>query len=660
MTAAVPRFATADDRVLLDGYAHFCHELEVSDRALRERLGLARDFLARHSDLDTWMADPTRARLADLSRIKAWPFLSWAALSGRIQLDLDLLCAKNLGSMSATVRQLEREDVERLWERARRLGWSYSWSRSIIDQFLPAVLAFSGSRITGLSTELLEDFERALGDVTHATATTRRQWSGRLFGLRQLLFEDGHLDAPPQRRGHGSTIEQRLSAVPATEIRRSILRYLEARSAVLSQSSVEGLLGDLLCFGCFLGERFPELTSLRQLDRGHVEAFLTWNRTRTWRGRVARDQRVSPSAVHAGVLSVRNFLDDITLWGWAERPPRRLLFAADVPRLPRPLPRALSPDIDSALMAAVARLEDGFARCAILLLRRAGLRLGECLDLELSCVVDYGPTGTWLRVPLGKLGTERSVPLDAETVNALDAWTKERGPQRAHLHPKTQQTVDYLFAEHGRPLGPWRVRKGLHEAARAAGLTGSSGVVLNVTPHQLRHTYATELANAGMSLQALMSLLGHVTPEMTLRYATLASPTLRSAYDAAIGTLRASLPPLVEERARPPSQVDWLASELLKTRLGTGTCSRHLAAGPCAYANVCETCDNFVPQNEAAAVLLSQLEDVHALRRDARERGWDAEAARHDRVATALEAHLADLEKRRAQASRLDAPVMAG
>ena len=59
-----------------------------------------------------------------------------------------------------------------------------------------------------------------------------------------------------------------------------------------------------------------------------------------------------------------------------------------------------------------------------------------------------------------------------------------------------------------------------------------------MTPHQLRHTYATELANAGMSLQALMAILGHVTPEMTLRYATLASPTLRAAYDQAIGKVR--------------------------------------------------------------------------------------------------------------------------
>lgn len=142
------------------------------------------------------------------------------------------------------------------------------------------------------------------------------------------------------------------------------------------------------------------------------------------------------------MLTLRNFFDDITLWGWAERPRRRLVFASDVPRLPRPLPRALAPDVDHALMSAVADLEDLFARSAITLLRTAGLRLGECLDLELGCVVDYGPTGSWLRVPLGKLGTERAVPLSGEALAALDAWAAQRGrnaptPTRGRAGPPT-------------------------------------------------------------------------------------------------------------------------------------------------------------------------------------------------------------------------------
>ena len=103
-----------------------------------------------------------------------------------------------------------------------------------------------------------------------------------------------------------------------------------------------------------------------------------------------------------------------------------------------------------------------------------------------------------------------------------------------------------------------------------------------------------------MSLQALMAVLGHVTPEMTLRYATLASPTLRSAYDEAIGKVRRLIPVAPAGRPPVPPKVEWIASEFLKTRLARGYCSRHLVADACPYANVCETCDNFVPGPEFA------------------------------------------------------------
>ncbi len=69
--------------------------------------------------------------------------------------------------------------------------------------------------------------------------------------------------------------------VPAVQIRGAILRYVQARSGVLSHSTVIGLMDDLIPFGEFLGETFPELSSLRQLERRHIEAFLVWNRTRT-------------------------------------------------------------------------------------------------------------------------------------------------------------------------------------------------------------------------------------------------------------------------------------------------------------------------------------------------------------------------------------------
>lgn len=191
-----------------------------------------------------------------------------------------------------------------------------------------------------------------------------------------------------------------------------------------------------------------------------------------------------------------------------------------------------------------------------------------------------------------------------------------------------------------------RLRNGLLAAAEAAGLRNPTGQPLTVTPHQLRHTYATALANAGMSLQALMALLGHVTPEMTIRYATLASPTLRGAYDEAMGKMRRQLTLTPVGRPIVPDKVAWLASEMLKTRVAHGYCSRHESQGPCPYANICETCDNYTPATEFEPALTDQLADIRALQDDAEGRGWTAEQQRHRHVATALERHLHSIQKR--------------
>jgi hypothetical protein len=131
---------------------------------------------------------------------------------------------------------------------------------------------------------------------------------------------------------------------------------------------------------------------------------------------------------------------------------------------------------------------------------------------------------------------------------------------------------------------------------------------------------------------------------MTLRYATLASPTLRTAYDQAIGKVRKALPIAPVGQPIVPAKIDWIASEFLKTRVAHGYCSRHLAAGACPYANICETCDNFVPAPEHLPLMRDQLSDIRQLRADAEQRRWTDEIKRHDRVINALEHHCSRLE----------------
>ncbi len=460
-----------------------------------------------------------------------------------------------------------------------------------------------------------------------------------------------------------ATLAERLETITQPEVRRAALRYLQTVAATLRSSTVELRADSLIVFSEYLAACHPEVASLTDLDRqAHIEPFLAWNHRRPWRGRVARDQPVSPATSKRVIIDLRAFFDDLAVWGWAERPRTRLLFPTDVPRLDRPLPRALAPDVDRDLMAAVAGLDDPFARCGLTILRGSGMRLGELLDLELDCLWDSTSHGTWIKVPLGKLGTERMVPLDAETLAAVDAWMDQRGPQRALPHPRQQRPADFLFMERGRRLSAYRLRRGLEQAGAAAGLRGPGGAPLRVTPHQLRHTYGTQLVNAGMSLQALMALLGHVSAEMTLRYASLASPTVRAAYEQAMAKVRTRqpLPVVIGGKPAVPDRVEWLRGELLKTRVAHGYCSRHLAAEACPYANVCEQCDNFVTTAEFLPQIQGQLADVRALRDDAEARGWDSEVARHARVIASIENHLRRLTGERRTKPSLDTTTRAG
>ena len=634
---------------LLGDYLAHCDDLGLRGSALRVRLIGAEEFLEHHPDLDAWGRRPRDARLTDLSRTPmAWPLVGWALLTGRCHADLDFLVRKKFGhSLARAIEVLYTDDIASLRAASVRLAMTEVWTEAIIHSALPLVIAFFGRSPTTLDDADLDLIEDGVRDTPMFTVAMRRSRRGHVHGLRRLLYEAGTLDRPARiQHGDGPTSrEARMEVVSSLEIRRTILRYLELRSAVLRPATMEKLLSSLAIFGEFLTDRYPELTSLAELERSQVEAYFAWSATRTWRGRF-EGRPVGPWPVAEAVITLRSFLEDIGAWGWAEAPPRRLVFSTDTPKLPNLLPRALPPDVDHALMAAVADLEDDFPRVAITILRLTGLRIGELLDLELNCVIDYGPNGRWLRVPLGKLNSERSVPLHPVAEASLQEWCSQRGHQRAIPHPRDGRPTDFVFMGGGRRLRSRAVQFGLAEAVRAAGLTTADGAPLRVVPHQLRHTYATELVNAGMSLQALMALLGHSSPEMTLRYATLASPTLKTAYEIAMGKVRPRIPVATMGRTAVPDRVEWLAQEMLKTRVAHGYCARELVAEACPYANVCETCANFVATPEFAPVLESQLADVEALRVDAETRGWESEVARHGRVITTLEGHLTRLRAR--------------
>ena len=235
------------------------------------------------------------------------------------------------------------------------------------------------------------------------------------------------------------------------------------------------------------------------------------------------------------------------------------------------------------------------------------------------------------------------VPLDEETVAVIDRIVARRTSGRALPHPRTRQPVDFLLVHQGRRISACALREELARAADTADLG-------KITPHALRHTFATALVNAGCSLQALMQLLGHVSANMSLRYGRLFDATVREEYERALTQTKAQLvtapatpaasPPVV---GRPLPLVaitggaDWKDTATIKSRLAGGFCLRAPAQGSCSYANICEHCPNFRTDTGYLAVLGAQHADALTLAADAETRGWGAEAERHRRLADRLD-----------------------
>jgi integrase/recombinase XerC len=218
------------------------------------------------------------------------------------------------------------------------------------------------------------------------------------------------------------------------------------------------------------------------------------------------------------LAALRSWFRFLVRRGVVSRNPAR---EARGPRRPRKLVGFLP--IDEATALVEARALGGAHRerdVAILeLLYAAGLRVAELAGLDVDDV-DAGERT--VRV-LGKGRRERIVPFGTAAARALDAWLARRGPAPGPL-----------FLNHrGGRLTPRSVDTLVRRGARAA------GIMRRVTPHTLRHTFATHLLEAGADLRAIQELLGHRRLSTTQRYTHVAADQLMRVYDAAHPRARA-------------------------------------------------------------------------------------------------------------------------
>jgi site-specific recombinase XerD len=240
----------------------------------------------------------------------------------------------------------------------------------------------------------------------------------------------------------------------------------------------------------------------------------------------------SQATVQRRVAALKSFFDFLAEETGDLSWPNPVRFKRHGGKLPQRLPRDLSDETVERVWQAISAPRD---RAWFVLMWRAGLRVGEVVDLKLTDLLS--PAGAdhpaRLRV-LGKGRKERMVLLTAEAEAVVLAWLAVR---------PSSELPQVFLNERGQPLKPNGLLWLLHRYGEQVGV--------EVTPHQLRHTFARQTVEAGLPLTSLSKLLGHAQVETTQRYSAGADPELSQLYQQTMTHLTAG-PAAPPEPPAPP------------------------------------------------------------------------------------------------------------
>jgi len=284
-------------------------------------------------------------------------------------------------------------------------------------------------------------------------------------------------------------------------------RRFSAHTLTAYQHDVATFLGFMTSY---LGAE-PTLDALGKLKPAEFRAWLAE------RGRQGL-ARTSTARAFASVRSFFRFLDKNGLAHNAS------IASVKTPKLPRSVPKALSErDMEDLLDAESDRERapwlDLRDTAVLILLYGAGLRIGEALALTKAEVDELLKSGNDTLAIIGKGNKTRMVLLLPQALQALKAY-RDACPWLAAARPSDRVFV----GARGGALDPAIVQKRVREIRRGLGLAES------VTPHALRHSFATHLLGAGGDLRAIQELLGHASLSTTQRYTDVDAAQLAKVY----------------------------------------------------------------------------------------------------------------------------------
>jgi integrase len=658
-------------------YAALIRKLPLSAEWRKKHLAFHRRFVRTYPELVAWSGQPLRERLGwrgpegqnqrsspgdGFDATSGWinfnarHYLTYLALTGRLRMDWGWLLgigvlkpwlvADQIGLPLSTQAADLRERLIALGHVRDEESFRLSWA------LIRLVLHRGDPDLTAITADDVEEMRQVIkhagqipgiGQVIAPArlATVKAAWGTNAYRAGLALFHGGITDRlPVPYRG---LPRPPLSGKP--RIVAVMDRFIAERALVLRPDSMTSLRGGLRRFGLWLDTERPQIDSLAQLTRADLVDFM--ESIHQMRKIKHPGETISP-AFRAGIIStIAVFFRYTALFEWDDVPARPLITHADMPRRIQRVPRFIPEHQLDPVMERIRALECPLQRCALLTARWSGGRRSEIRKLLLDCLDAY-PDGTpRLRLAAGKALRERTVPVHDEAAQSIRDLVKlrEAQPDQGIFDPDLGRTVRYLFLRNGVLAHPDYLFTGpLRQICEDLAILNGDGKPA-IHAHRFRHTLGTQLAEKGARTQTIMKILGHKSAGMSMTYANISDPVVLADYQSVLQPGAVIAGPLAETlRAGQLGQdaLDWIKTNFYKTELELGHCLRLPQEGPCE-CDLYLTCAKFVTTPQYAPRIRERLCLERQLADDARQRGWDREIDRHERVADRLRGLLSEL-----------------
>jgi integrase len=629
-----------------------------------------RQFVERYPSLEAWFAAPLVERVGRsdeecrqnvghndvLYKVSyhARHYLAFLALRGYARFDWEwLIAVRQFRPSSLFTCAAGDMGMTSLLDDAYHLGFAEQHTTSAFHWLMHRILMHLGvPDVEQITDDELQEFEQALDrfaerpdvDALYGSVDEyRKRLKQRKISLHQLqvvLYHRGQVSREPQRVVNAPS--RRVFVIHKPRMQKVLARYLTARSLTDEPATVKKLDLAMRQFVDWIEQSYPEIETFAEVTREHVLEYAEMLNTRLG---VLTSQPLASSSKCQTLTKVAQFFREVSCWEWEDVPIRPLLLPGDLPKRPLRIPRYIPEPELGRLMGAIRALDCPYQQAALLIARWSGARRGEIRRLEVDCLDSY-PDGTpRLRIPAGKTYQERVIPIHEEAAAAIRTLQALHKGERGLIDRKTGVITRYLFMHRGRLFGArYLFESAIEKACQAAGLVTGDGKP-TVTPHRLRHTVGTQLAQRGARLRTIQKILGHESAAMSLAYLGISDEDVRQDYQAVLGeqaTIAGPGAEMIRSGHFTQAEITWVKDHYFQTELELGRCLRLPQEGPCE-CDLYLSCAKFVTTPAYAPRLRRRLRTEQELIETAAAHGWQREVERHQCTIRRLEQLLTEL-----------------